>query len=68
MNKTENIQKRTQRFNLIVGALTPFHFNVFKKRFDMLSQCLVQSITKKKHFLLVVSGTTTTYSPSYEKF
>ena len=28
-------------------ALTSFHFNVFKNRFHMLSQCLLPSITKK---------------------
>ena len=31
----------------LVGTLTSFHFNVFLKMFDMLSQCLVPSITKK---------------------
>ena len=34
----------------------------------MLSQCLVLSITKKSHFLLVGSGTTFTYSLSNTKF
>ena len=34
---------------ILIGALTPFHFNIFflKKRFDMLSLCLVPSINKK---------------------
>ena len=34
----------------------------------MLNQCLVPSIIKKSHFLLVGSGTTATYSPSNAKF
>ena len=45
----------------MVGALTSFHFNDFLKNFDMFSQYLVQSITKKSHFLLIGSGITTTY-------
>ena len=45
----------------MVGALTSFHFNDLLKNFDMLSQYLVQSITKKNYFLLIGSGTTTTY-------
>ena len=32
---------------IIVRALTSFHFNIFHKRFDMLSQCPTLSITKK---------------------
>ena len=32
-----------------------FHFNIFLKRFDMLGQCLVQSVNKKLiSFLLVL--------------
>ena len=50
----------------LLRALTSFHINVFKKRFDMFSQCLVPSVTKK-HFLLVGSGKTATHSSSNKK-
>ena len=53
---------------LIVRALTSFHFDVLLKSFDILSQCLVLSITRKVISLLVGSGITTTYSISNTKF
>ena len=42
----EKQQKMPRKY--IVGALTSFHFNFFlEKRFDMLNQCLLLSITEK---------------------
>ena len=40
----------------LAQALTSVHFNVFHKRFHMLSQCLVPSITKKVISYLLVLG------------
>ena len=42
------------RLSLAIQALMFFHFNVFLKRFDMLSQWLILSITKKVIFYLLV--------------
>ena len=38
---------KLSKCSALVRALTSFHFNVFLKRFDMLSQCLTLSVTKK---------------------
>ena len=54
------LQEYNQRANfeihLILGALTSFYFSDFKKRFDMLSQCLVPHISKKVNCYSLVLG------------
>ena len=47
--------------SLIVWHWRPFLL-MFFKRCGMSDQCLVQSITKKSHFILIGSWTTTIYS------
>ena len=48
LNSHVNMLTKIFYIDILVWALTSFQFNVFlKKRFDMLSQCLVQSLTKK---------------------
>ena len=51
---------------LLLQALSSFHFNNFLKMSDLLSQWLAPSITKNV-FLLVGSGTATTYNSSDTK-
>ena len=53
---------------LLVEVLTSFQFNVFLKRFDMLSQCLVPSITKNINSYSLALGQQPLLARQIQKF
>ena len=55
-SECEVIVKQLKSTSLLVWALMSFNFNAFLKRFDMLRQCLVPSITKKVNSYSLVLG------------
>ena len=66
--KVKKLFKKNAKQDIIVGALTSLHFNVFPKKVWYAYSVSRTVYNKESQFLLVVSGTRTTYSHWNTKF